>query len=109
MAQLARTPENVLPLPDGLHLRFTLSGHQGEIYRPQWSPDGNQLATPGSDNTIRIWKLQDGQPLPTLVGHTDRVFGIAWSPDSARLASIARDKTVRLWNMTSYQQILSIP
>ncbi|MDQ7034197.1 MAG: hypothetical protein Q9P01_04990 [Anaerolineae bacterium] len=36
----------------------TLTGHQGEVFVLEWSPDGTMLASFSDDGTIRIWERQ---------------------------------------------------
>ena len=45
----------------------------GNCYVIAWSPDGGQIATPGADHTIRLWK-PDGRPGPVLTGHNDTIL-----------------------------------
>lgn len=87
--------------PTGFTLRHTLRGHQGMIGRIAWSPDGQWLASPSHDQTIRIWNTQTGTLIHTLQGHTAPVICVAWSPDGKMLASGSRDTTIRLWDMES--------
>jgi tetratricopeptide (TPR) repeat protein len=61
-----------------------------------FSPDGQTLASASWDNTVRLWRVADGQELRTLTGHTSYVYSVAFSPDGQTLAS-AGDDTVRLW------------
>ena len=61
-----------------------------------WSPDGTQLATSHSANTIRIWNI-DGSVETTIAGHTDEVRAIAWGPLGKRLVSTGRDHQVIGW------------
>ena len=88
------------PVP-GLRLRHVLRGHTGWIGRIAWSPDGSYLASPSSDETIRIWDADTGKCVRSLIGHTATVSSVAWSPDGQRLVSASNDKTLRLWNVSS--------
>ena len=83
----------------GLTLRHVLSGHSQEINRIAWSPDGNRLASPSADMSVRIWDTQSGDCLGKLTGHTDAVNSVAWSPDGRLLASASSDGTIRIWDL----------
>ncbi|QQS05233.1 MAG: metallophosphoesterase [Fibrobacterota bacterium] len=66
-----------------------------------YSPDGTQLATGSSDNTVRIWNSNSGALLQTLEGHSRSVASVRWSPDGAFLASGSGDRTIRIWDMNT--------
>ncbi len=57
--------------PPGMELVWTLRGHTSEIRRIAWSPDGQKLASPSSDNTVRIWDIDSGKMFLTLELHTE--------------------------------------
>jgi WD40 repeat protein/formylglycine-generating enzyme required for sulfatase activity/tRNA A-37 threonylcarbamoyl transferase component Bud32/tetratricopeptide (TPR) repeat protein len=80
----------------GLLLQW-LRGHGRGAETPAWRPDGQQLAMPSYDNTIRIWNA-DGSAGPVLRGHDQTVRAVAWRPEGKQLASASDDKTVRLWS-----------
>src|SRR5262249_6503363 len=81
-------------IPLGFKLRYTFQGDTGWIGRIAWSPDGRMLASPSSDQTIRLWDAQTGQLRLAIQGHSDWVTGVAWSPDGRMLASSSRDRAI---------------
>ncbi len=76
--------------------------HIGRVWDIEFSPDGTQLATSGSDN-LRLWDARTGKLLRVLKGHAGNpaVNSTAFSPDGSRLASVGGDNTLRLWNCTT--------
>ncbi len=92
-------------IPAGFTRRHTLHGHQLEINRIAWSPDGRFLASSSFDRTVRIWDAHTGEQLQTLTGHTGPVFSVAWSPDGQVMASGSADKSIRLWSKETGQEI----
>ena len=56
-----------------------------------FSSDGKFLATAGSDNTIKLWRVDSWTLNKTLVGYTDKVSCIAFSPNNQFLA-VASEK-----------------
>ena len=82
-----------------------LKGHVGSVVALTVSPDGNVLASGGTDGTVRLWDIQGQKQLMVLQGHTQDVTGVVFSPDGTTLASSSRDETIRLWNIQTGQQI----
>jgi WD40 repeat protein len=74
-----------------------------------YSPDGQWVASAGTDRTVRVWRATGRQDVAVLHGHTGAVSQVAFAPDGRRLASaslsrdsgygVARDDTVRVWDV----------
>ena len=88
-------------------IRTILKGHLNRVRCITFSPDGDILASGGSERssggnkhptTIRLWNVLTGELKNTLTGHTDGVGCIAFSPDGKTLASGAGDNTIRFWD-----------
>jgi GTPase SAR1 family protein len=86
-------------------LRHTLQGHEAEILKIAWSPDGSRLASPSVDKTVRVWDPRAGALLQVLEGHHFGVNHVAWSPEGRRLASCSFDRTIRIWDWERGEQI----
>lgn len=75
-------------------------GHTETVWAIAWSPDGQQLATAGSDATVRVWNALTGEDCVVYRGHKESVYAVAWSPDGKWVASGGGDKTVQVWSAT---------
>ncbi len=83
-------------------LLAVLKGHQGEVTKVRFSPNGERLATASDDGTARLWN-QKGQQLAVLNGHQGRVTDVQFSPNGERLVTASDDGTARLWNQKGQQ------
>jgi WD40 repeat protein len=82
----------------------TLSGHRGDVYHAEFSPDGKLLATSGRDRTVRLWDVATSETRRVLTGHTQDVNWVAFAPDGRTLASASEDRTVKLWDTATGQE-----
>ena len=87
-----------------------LEGHQGLVYAVVFSPDGQRLATRGSDGTARVWNLQ-GQQIAQFSGQ-----GGVLNPDWTQIAIIqpsnpllsdSQNQVVTLWRVDNLDGLLS--
>ncbi len=76
-----------------------LRGHEGEVYIIAYSPNGEVLASGGSDMHINLWKLNSGLIFGSLEGHQDKVYCVCFNPDGTYLASGSHDNSVKLWEI----------
>jgi WD40 repeat protein len=76
------------------------------------SPDGQLVALPGTNHTIKIYRTSDGMLLQTLVGHTQDVTGLAFSHDGTLLASGAffdgTNDVIKLWNVSNWTLVRNL-
>ena len=73
------------------------------------SPNGQLLALPGPNHTVKIYRASDGMLVQTLTGHTDDITGLAFSHDGSLLASGAffngSNDAIKLWNVSNWNLV----
>src|SRR5438552_3020357 len=97
---LTGTANRGLPMPQDVHPSplLTLRGHTQAIYRVQYSPDGQRLATASEDRTAGLWDAATGKRLLTLPDHSGAVLTVSFSPDGKRLAAGSWRGAVRIYD-----------
>lgn len=85
--------------------RRVLQGNMVALFDVDWSPDGTQLVSGGSDKLVTISNVASDVPSRTLGRHGGLVFGVRWSPDGSKLASSSWDGTVGLWDVVSGRKL----
>lgn len=109
-----RFPDNLPPPVRRLHsssvqitreTAIILEGHRAGVFACKWSPDGTQLATGSADDTVNLWKFQDGVPthqemlgvVPDTQSEKYGIAGIDWSPSGDYFATGSFDTSVCLY------------
>ncbi|KAJ5668368.1 uncharacterized protein N7477_006938 [Penicillium maclennaniae] len=79
------------------NLQKTLACQADRVTCMAFSPNGKQIITGSTDNTIRRWDTTIGAT-QNVVGHSGRVVGVAFSPDGKVIVSGSADHTIKLWD-----------
>ncbi len=74
-----------------------ITGHTLAIQSAAFSPDGTQLVTAGSDQTIRVWDPETGIERVTLERHDKPILAVAFLPGRRMVVSGGADGTARVW------------
>ena len=87
---------------------FILRGHSNTVARVVPSPAERIVATLSHDHTVKLWNLDNGQPIHTLTGHRDRPFSAGFTPDGKSLATASREGEVFVWDVATGQLLLEL-
>ena len=72
------------------------------------SPDGQQVAAVGREQTVSLYDLAKPATPRLLVGHEQGVYRAIYSPDGRQLATVSADMTVRLWDVDRRQLLFTL-
>jgi WD40 repeat protein len=73
----------------------------GWVRSVDFHPGGKQLATGGSDRTLRLWNWKDGrpagEPAAQVHAHDGWVEAVCYAPDGRQIATAGFDGLVKVW------------
>jgi WD40 repeat protein len=81
----------------GMHLARVLTGHDDDVMKAAFSPDGSLIATCSYDGTLGVYG-RDGVMRQRMSGHLGLIEGFDWSRDGRIIHSCGTDGTVRSWD-----------
>ncbi|MRS02221.1 WD40 repeat domain-containing protein, partial [bacterium] len=77
-----------------------LIGHTGPVTSLYFSHDEKLLASGSTDNTVRLWDLERGQPLGRpFIRHKEAVTSVAFSADDKKLITTGNDGIIMSWDL----------
>jgi WD40 repeat protein len=71
----------------------------GSVLSVDFSPDGQTLASGGTDGIIRLWDVETGQKIAALSGHSNWVRSVNFSTNGRYLVSGSLDSLVKIWSL----------
>ncbi|MCI0682022.1 MAG: WD40 repeat domain-containing protein [Gemmataceae bacterium] len=91
-----------------------LTGHTDRVLALAFAPDGKTLASAGDDQSVRLWRLDQGQldqnqRVRTFTGHRSAVQQLAFSANGQRLLSASTDGSLRVWDVATGQSLVHVP
>lgn len=63
------------------------------------SHSGEYFASGGTDQQVKLWKLEGGTLIMEGTGHSAPLKGLAFSPDDRQLISVGEDGNIFVWNI----------
>ncbi|MCY2962467.1 MAG: hypothetical protein NT069_02240 [Planctomycetota bacterium] len=78
------------------------------LFGGRFSPDGTLFACGGADNSARVLRVADGQPLLKFDAHADWVLNTAFSVDGKHMITVSRDRSMKLSIVESGQFVDNI-
>lgn len=85
----------------------SLFAHNAPTLSLAFNGYGDQFASSGLDNTVRLFDLATRTQLYLWQGMTDRL-SVAISPDGTRLAASSSDGAIRLWDLRTRTEIATL-
>jgi WD40 repeat protein len=89
-----------------IELVHRLTGYFSEVYSLTISTNGKWLVSGHGDIThvddsVKVWRLSDGNLIHNLIGHSHWVSSVALTADAETIISGSLDGTIRWWQLTT--------
>ena len=79
---------------------FVPDAHAGSVNTVAFAPDGRTLASSSGNDTVRLWRVSDGQNLASSNNYLGWVYDLAFAPDGAHVAAALSDRRVARFRLT---------
>lgn len=102
----ARTGEAIGRPLEGQLIRPLPPGYSNSVTSVAISADGRTIVSGSSDNTVRLWNTQTGEPIgQPLECHIEGITSVALSADGSTIVSGSWDDTLCVWNAQTRERI----
>ena len=82
-----------------------MAGHDNFVLKVRVTPDNKNVVSSSSDNTMRVWDIEEGKPVAKLLGHTGYIKGLSIGAHGKYLLSASLDQTLRVWDLRTKKQL----
>jgi WD40 repeat protein len=89
-----------IQLWDNVGLAIPIGNQQDRVNVVQFSPDGKNVASGSTDDTIQVWDIDNGKQALDL-RQQKGVGWLAYSPDGSGIASAGWDGNIYIWDAVS--------
>ena len=90
-------------------MKRDLSGLEGRVTALGFTPDGQTLVAAdgevASPGMIRMWRVEDGEPVGAWKAHDDSVLSLDLNSDGKLLITGGADRLVRLWDLADRKEL----
>jgi WD40 repeat protein/predicted Ser/Thr protein kinase len=94
------TNDRVVPLP---------RAHADTIHSAAFAPNGNTIATGGSDERVVLWDIKKRVPIRVFEGEVINVVStLAFAPDGQTLFASSWDQNIRFWDLRKQSATLTL-
>ena len=77
----------------------------GGVWSIAISPDGKEILTGGTNNSVRLVDIQTQKILQSFESHTNLVTSVVFAPDGKTILTGSKDRTARLWDVQTGRTI----
>jgi WD40 repeat protein len=86
-----------------------LKAHTGAVFDLAFSPDGMVLASASADQTIKLWRVSNGERLDTLNQPQGEQTKVRFTSDSKHILAAGSDRRIRIWEFHSKEKPATNP
>jgi serine/threonine protein kinase len=85
--------------------QYIYRGHTGRVNDLAWSPNGQRIASVGSDKSMQVWDAATGRKFFIHRNPSSSINAVTWSPNGRHIASGGNDKLVQVWDSITRNSI----
>ncbi|KAF9045394.1 WD40-repeat-containing domain protein [Panaeolus papilionaceus] len=72
-----------------------------QVYDLAWSPTGEYIVAGSTDNTARVFTINEGKCVCEIAEHSHYVQGVAWDPLNEYIATQSSDRSMHIYRITT--------